>query len=263
MAEIFWKRKTGLSLSQIHIVCPPLRKAFFLPPIDPKAPLEIPLSIENEVAKLRLIKASQIHMNPPLFDEGRAKVFIHPSDLVFTIMLGSHPSKGALCDYIDGFFRLVKSKEGPIVHVFILSQTGKWIEKRLVDDLVSQIMSHPLAPKRLRFYPISRQDDTVVSKLFNRSNATITRSSGITTMELIQSSLGDIWIHQETPRSILGLRHHGMVLWEYGNALYLNQKRGARFVSPQFFEQAFRHYFSQSKEVVVPFQNAPDLSMGY
>lgn len=263
MAEIFWKRKTGLSLSQIHIVCPPLRKAFFLPPIDPKAPLEIPLSIENEVAKLRLIKASQIHMNPPLFDEGRAKVFIHPSDLVFTIMLGSHPSKGALCDYIDGFFRLVKSKEGPIVHVFILSQTGKWIEKRLVDDLVSQIMSHPLAPKRLRFYPISRQDDTVVSKLFNRSNATITRSSGITTMELIQSSLGDIWIHQETPRSILGLRHHGMVLWEYGNALYLNQKRGARFVSPQFFEQAFRHYFAQSKEVVVPFQNAPDLSMGY
>ena len=263
MAEIFWKRKTGLALSQIHIVSPPLRKAFFSPPLDPKQAVEIPLCIENEVAKLRLIKASQIHRNPPIFEESRAKVLIQPKDLVFTIMLGSHPSKGALHDYIEGFFHLVKSKEGPIVHIFILSQTGKWIEKRLVDDLVSQIMSHPLAPKRLRFYPISRQDDTVVSKLFNRSNATITRASGITTMELIQSSLGDIWIHQETPRSILGLRHHGMVLWEYGNALYLNQKRGARFVSPQFFEQAFKPYFSSGKEVVVPFQEAPNLSVGY
>jgi len=262
MAEIFWKRKTGLEMGQIHIVAPPLRRAFFALPAARNVPLTIPLTIENEAAKLRLIKASQIHMHPPVFQDGRGDVLVHPQDLVFTIMLGSHPSNFALYDYIESFFNLVRSKEGPIVHVFILSQTGKWIEKRLVDDLVSQIISHPLAPKRLRFYPISRQDDQVVSKLFNRSNATITRSSGITTMELIQSGLGDIWIHQETPRSILGLRHHGMVLWEYGNALYLNQKKGARFVSPQFFEQAFRQYFNDPKEVVVSFDREPNLGLG-
>jgi hypothetical protein len=261
MAEIFWKRKTGLEMGQIHIVAPPLRRAFFNFPATRDEPLTIPLTIENEAAKLRLIKASQIHMHPPVFQDGRGDVLVQPQDLVFTIMLGSHPSKNALYDYIEGFFNLVRSKEGPIVHVFILSQTGKWIEKRLVDDLVSQIMSHPLAPKRLRFYPISRQDDQVVSKLFNRSNATITRSSGITTMELIQSGLGDIWIHQETPRSILGLRHHGMVLWEYGNALYLNQKKGARFVSPQFFEQAFRQYFNDPKQVVVSFERESNLGL--
>lgn len=182
---------------------------------------------------------------------------IQPQDLVFTIMLGSHPSKGALADYIEGFFRLVSQNEGPIVHVFILSLTGKWIEKGLIDDLVSQIISHPLAPKRLRFYPISKQDDHVISKLFNRSNATITRSSGITTMELIQASKGDIWIHQEPPRSILGIRHHGMVLWEYGNALYLNQKKGARFVSPQFFIQAFQPYFKEAKAPqIIPIHEA-------
>ncbi|MFZ4772364.1 MAG: hypothetical protein ACOYK9_00025 [Chlamydiia bacterium] len=252
LPEIFWKRKTGLPIEQIHIVEPPLRAAFSSPPIDNNLPLELDLCIDSEAAKQRLIKASQIHMQPPLFIDEKARLLIQPEDLVFTVMLGSHPSKGALFDYIEGFFRLVSQKEGPIVHIFILSQTGKWIEKGLVDDIVSQIISHPLAPKRLRFYPISKQNDQVVSKLFNRSNATITRSSGITTMELMKSSKGEIWIHQETPRSILGMRHHGMVIWEYGNALYLNQKRGARFVSPQFFEQAFQHYFKEQRQVIVP-----------
>lgn len=262
MPQIFWKRKTGLPIEQIHIVPPPLRKAFMNPPVNNSQPIDIDLCIDSEAAKLRLIKASQIHTHPPVFFEDKGRVQIQPQDLVFTIMLGSHPSKCALYDYIEGFYNLVDSKEGPIVHVFILSQTGKWIEKGLVDDIVSQIISHPLAPKRLRIYPISKQDDEVVSRLFNRSNATITRSSGITTMELIQASRGDIWIHQEPPRSFLGFRHHGMVIWEYGNALYLNQKRGARFVSPQFFEQAFRFYFKESRQVIVPFEKNLEANLG-
>jgi hypothetical protein len=52
-----------------------------------------------------------------------------------------------------------------------------------------------------------------------------------------------------------------MVLWEYGNALYLNQKKGARFVSPQFFEQAFRQYFNDPKQVVVSFERESNLGL--
>ena len=252
MPEIFWRRKTGLSIEQINLTLPPLRKAFFEPAIDVRNRVQIDLCIDGESAKQRLIKAAQIHMQPPKFIDDKARVEILPNDKVFTVMLGSHPSKSALYDYIEGFYRLVQAKTGPTVHIFVLSLTGKWIEKGIGDDLVAQIISHPLAPKRLRIYPLTKQDDVVVSKLFNRSNATITRSSGITTMELMQSSHGDVWIHQETPRSFLGIRHHGMVIWEYGNALYLNQKKGARFVSPQFFEQAFKAYFKEEKSVVVP-----------
>ncbi len=89
------------------------------------------------------------------------------------------------------------------------------------------------------------QSDDVIATLYYRSDATFTRAGGLTAMELMSVAQGHIWIHSE-------IRHgnnddeklgRGMPIWEKGNANYLQQKKGAQFITPETFIDRCHPYF--------------------
>lgn len=246
--ESFWKRKTSLSIEQIEITKPPLRNAFYETKIESNTPLLLRVELHDLDSKERLLRSTFFCNTPPKFSETEALISIDKEDLVFTMMLGSHPSQCAITHYLREFYLLMEKVEKrlnkiPTTHLFILYQPGKRHELNLSDELVSFILNQHHVPKQFHVYPLTKQSDTIVASLFARSQATITRASGLTSMELLAVSPKEIWIHQEPPSRFFGIGHHGMVTWEYGNALYLIKKRGARLIQPKKVQEALLPHF--------------------
>ena len=89
------------------------------------------------------------------------------------------------------------------------------------------------------------QEDDVIASLYYRSNATFTRSGGLTSMELMSVAQGQIWIHSEVkkPNNHQKKVCKGMPIWEWGNAIYLQKKKGACFIHPETFVEVCKPYF--------------------
>ena len=89
------------------------------------------------------------------------------------------------------------------------------------------------------------QCDDVIASLYYRSDATFTRSGGLTAMELMSVAQGQIWIHSETRHGTINGESlgRGMPIWERGNASYLQEKKGARFITPETFFDGCIPYF--------------------
>ena len=94
----------------------------------------------------------------------------------------------------------------------------------------------PQYPKNVAVIPIAFQADDVVAALLFRSDYTVTRSGGQTTMELLSIARGKIFIHSAAKKGNL---MRGLPFWEGGNALYLQAKVGAELTTPTLFAQHF------------------------
>ena len=104
----------------------------------------------------------------------------------------------------------------------------------LLHKIYNLICSVEEYPNKLTIIPLPFQDDTIIAPLFSRSNATFTRSGGITSLELMAVARGSIWIHMEqhSDSKLLRKPYPYMVSWERGNAFYLYSIKGAQFITP-------------------------------
>lgn len=171
---------------------------------------------------------------------------IEADDKVSTILLGSQPTEEATLKYLRNYIELTKQTaagENHLLFVFCNSHTRH--KNSLLKKVYHLIQKIDKFPHNLTVIPMCFQNDDVISSLYYRSDATFTRSGGLTAMELMSVAQGQIWIHSEVRHGTADSEElgRGMPIWERGNATYLQHKKGARFITPETFIESCHSYF--------------------
>ncbi|MCP5509377.1 MAG: hypothetical protein H7A39_03075 [Chlamydiales bacterium] len=243
--EEFWEKHTGLPLENIIYSHFPLRPKFKnLDPLPKHESCTIAPKIPSD-EEWTLIQAvlDKGHLDydycAPYLD-----ITIPPNAHVSTLMLGSQPAKKATQAYVKSFIQLkttLAMHREDLLFVFCRSHRTK---KSLLNQVCDLITNLKKFPNSLTIIPLTFQDDTVIAPLFARSDATLTRSGGITSMELLSIMQGQIWIHSESkkPHDLL----HGIPFWEKGNAKYLEAEKNAVIITPELFPTKAQNYFTAS-----------------
>lgn len=170
---------------------------------------------------------------------------IDPEDKVFTIMLGSQAAAESTLKYVRNAITMVKEAGDPNknYHVFVFCNRHEMGKDSLFKKVHDLVMSTEDYPENLKVIPLAFQDDDEIAPLYFRSNATITRSGGLTAMELHEVVMGQIFIHSEAKTDNSGniveedlLK--GIPLWEGGNAEYLQKMKGAKIITPDMLATA-------------------------
>jgi hypothetical protein len=249
----FWEKNCHLPLSSVFYAPLPLRPAFFQFGQSPEREFVLNLSIPCN---------DDLHLTYKTLSFGpvkakRAKhsitIPIEKEDRVALMMLGANPNPEAILSYTEGFIRMLQKISDPnrkdLFFIFCSSQVK--IKPNLRTRILNLIQKTKDYPKNLTIIPISHQNDMIIAPLLHRSDATITRSGGLTSMELLSVASGKIYIHKEPsslsfPKFIPSAKifHQGMPSWESGNARYLELRKGAKIITPETFETVSSDYFS-------------------
>lgn len=249
--DLFWKDTCGIDRDSVHYERLPLRPSFNKYQKDQrsKESFDLLLPLQNgkeiELVLKTLKKGSATYQ---LKHQG-LKVSIQPEDQVSVLMLGSHPDEKALLFYAKEFIKVSQEKRymkrKDLLFIFCCNN------KNLQEQIVDIVTSEKDYPSSLSIFPLSFQKDDVIAPLFFRSNATFTKSGGLTSMELLSVCEGKIWIHKADPIQKMRIlrkpkeNHFGMPPWENGNALYLKAKKGADFISPATFREISEPFFEE------------------
>ncbi len=252
----FWKKNCNLPLSSILYAPLPLRPAFFQFGLSPERAFSLNLSIPC---------ASDLHLTYKTLSFGslqakRSKhsitIPIESGDKVALMMLGANPNPEAILAYTNHFIHRLQAISDPTRNdlFFIFCSSQVTIKPNLRTRILNLLEKTKNYPKNLTIIPISHQNDMIIAPLLHRSDATITRSGGLTSMELLSVASGKIYIHKEPssinlPKFIPSTKifHEGMPSWESGNARYLELRKGAQIITPETFETVTNDYFSLEK----------------
>lgn len=208
--ENYWREKTGLEFQQI-VFDPPVKKVF----------KEDVLPVPGE--------------NVSLFLEGYKESFeVAAQDRVGLIMLGGIPTSDAILKYVQTAIKLAKEHptQKDLSRRFLFVACGKK-EFRLYDQVV-ELMTNQDIPSYLKIIPFLNQP---VEKIFGRADFSITRTGGMTSLEILKLKRRKqdnklVLLHAQlnnpnhfefskTKDSQEFLIKKGIPLWEGGNARYL------------------------------------------
>lgn len=239
--ELFWKNHTNLPLANIIYADFPLRPTFksFDEPLPKHKELSIAARIPTtetwECIKPVLSKGTiECDYCPPYLD-----ITIPAHAHLALLMLGSRPAEKATLNYVQEYIRFKQNHPNDLHDVlFVFCRKQHNLASSLLGRLCQSILSLPEFPKNLSIVPLTYQDDAVIAPLFARADASITRSGGITSMELLALMEGQIMIHSETKANAatsLEQLLKGIPAWEKGNARYLQAKKNALIVTPETF----------------------------
>ncbi|MBS0586284.1 MAG: YwaF family protein [Verrucomicrobia bacterium] len=204
----FWQKYYSLSLSSVLYGSLPVR-ASFLKYSDPKVS-------ERELTVL--------------LEEGPFLITAH--DKVALILLGSNPDKKAVKGYIEEFLLKAKGiRKGGHRHILLIFCSKQ-------EDLKEEIKEIAKRAENLIIVPLGYQKEEVTAALLHRADLTLTRSGGLTSMELLLVSRGQILIHK-------GEGSVGMPVWEFGNFSYLEAKKNAALVTPKTLLNFNLSYFDR------------------
>ena len=253
--DAFWMENCGFREEEICYENFPLRAAFEMyrsklnvairrMKIDIKAKNCIEQSLISSAMSLgNLEKESYL---------GKIRITIEPTDRVATIILGSQPAEGATIEYVRHFIKLAQKTGNQGLRCLLFVFCDHYLERQssLLYRVHRTLHSAKNYPKHLSIIPMCFQDDDVIAALYYRSDATFTRSGGLTSMELMAVARGQIWIHSETKGAFEQERLcQGMPIWERGNAYYLEKKKGARFITPDTFSHSCTPFFMPDQTV--------------
>ena len=170
---------------------------------------------------------------------------ISPNDKVFTIMLGSQAAAESTLKYVRNAINVVKQAGNAETkhHVFVFCNRHEMGKDSLFKKVRDLVMETEDFPENLNVIPLAFQDDDEIAPLYFRSNATITRSGGLTAMEIHEVVMGQIFIHSEAKMDNSGNMTEddllkGIPLWEGGNAEYLQKMKGAKIITPDMLATA-------------------------
>jgi hypothetical protein len=253
-AEHFWERYCGLPLSNIFYADFPIRPCFkkYQDLEKMKSPLVLKIILKNPYEKKLVQDLVQTGLSHAVFEESTLTLTLEPEDKVTTLMLGSQTVQEASLHYVKNFIDIIKNDLNTSIryYFFVFCSHRSLEDIPLQDRIHSLIMSYPAYPSNLTIIPMSSQTDDVIAPLYFRSDATVTKAGGITAMELMAVAQGKIWIHREEKTAPLekvlplfsSLPYKGMPKWEYGNATYLGEMKGAEMISPEKFSEASKAY---------------------
>lgn len=232
----FWQQLCGLKPEQITYSIFPIRSEFLLPEnqaISRNACFDLILNFKSREFESIAHCYSQSH-TPMRAENDKLHVSVTPETVVTTIMLGSRPLEKTLVNYAKAFIRGVTRGNLAFNHcIFLICSDRPSVTSPAFNRLKKTVLTHlPLMPN-LAIVPLSFQPASTLAPLILRSDATITCSGGMTSIELMKVARGKIWIHSDqlfdTWESSLGRE---MPIWEIGNAEYLIKKRGAVVINP-------------------------------
>ena len=242
--EEFWQLHTGVPLKNISYASMPLRPSF-------KA-LDLPLSKHKPITIApRICSENEWSLLQPILKLGKLEtdycdpyldLTIPPQAKVTTLMLGSQPAYKATQQYVKHFIDLKRNAPDRHDILFVFCR-----KKNLLKNVCHQIMTVEEFPDNLTIIPLTFQDDSVIAPLIARSDATITRSGGMTTMELLTTMQGQVYVHSEAKirntDAPVEAYLKGIPYWEKGNAQYLIAKKDARITTPDQFPALANNYF--------------------
>lgn len=259
-ADAFWNKNCNITNKEVHYDALPIRPSFIQYAKQKQIPDTLTLNIATHDPK----ETHLIH-RVLSFGTGNAKRMknsiaytIHPEDKVAMLMLGANPHEEAVLEYIKHFINILRERKYKTRkdHLFVCCSKADRVKILTQEKIVQLLKATQGYPKSLTIIPIPYQEDEVIAPLFHRCNATITRAGGLTSMELLTVSHGTIWIHKGSvpkllPRFFLKGKtiQEGMPPWEKGNAKYLQAKKGARFITPQTFNEVTHLYFPEETEI--------------
>ncbi len=240
----FWKEECDLDPSQVIYGSLPLRQSFLSIKDQKYVKKDLSLPIDPQSSKERAQIFSCLEKGKGYYTTENDQIVLHigAEDRVSVIMLGSRPSEPGTLQYLHHFLR-VKQLLGAQEKkdwLFVFCSKDRSPRGLFYDKVVDQVLSFPSFPSHLCVVPLTFQSDRMIAPLFFRADGTITRSGGLTSMELLSVSHGQIFIHSEPPGS--KKQKVNMPVWEEGNALYLEKKKGAKIVlAPLFYETCYEY----------------------
>ena len=251
-AELFWQQNCGLSEKEVHYDNPPLRPTFRIymdKMLQATERIKIHIKINSPCEKPLITNVIKRGNAPVDISQDTISITIEPEDKVATILLGSQPNEGATIKYVKNFISLAKRvEEKEIRHLlFVFCDHHPEQKHSLLRRVHDAIQKSTDYPPSLSIIPMCFQGDEVIAPLFYRSDATFTRSGGLTSMELLSVAQGQIWIHSEMkhgPYNSENLSKGVVPIWERGNAFYLQMMKGAQFITPETFPESCASYFS-------------------
>ena len=238
----FWQMHCRLGLSQIHYEDLFVRSAFLKLRAKPQPDrLDLCVSYQSQ-EELNLIFQSLAKGS--IFykvDKKGLKIQIDQEMRVISLLLGSQPAVQSTLRYVKNWIELARAWRQTRAILFVFcSKYGKGESSLL--RAVSDLVANSAPPRHLTIVPLSFQNEEVVAPLFARSDITCTRSGGQTAMEVMCVLPKSIWIHSEAKKRPYALSNQelldGIPGWESANAAYLQQKVGARLVTPDTFMDA-------------------------
>ncbi len=237
----FWMKHCGLRERDIRYANFPLRAAFTSCVTQSKplgrTKIKVKASSHSEIDLI--VKTIQLGSARKQVDRESVTVIIEPEDKVVTMMLGSQPTEKATVQYIKHFIELFRKvgNRGYCHFLFVFCQYDAYRPTSLLHRVHYAACTAKNYPKHFNIIPMCFQEDQVIATLYSRSDATLTRSGGLTSMELMSVAQGKIWIHSEaeTPFERDRPNYYGMPVWEWGNARYLEEKKGAELITPNTF----------------------------
>ncbi|MBI5272730.1 MAG: hypothetical protein HY861_01960 [Chlamydiia bacterium] len=243
-AEEFWQTNCGLSDKEIHYEDVYVRQAFRKYRQQRRGTENFPLSVRYKTQEeLQLMQKtfSRGSLQPCAMIEGEVRFSIPANAHIITVLLGSQPANESTFNYVKQFLRIASESVGShpcALFVFCAQHIpGHDTLFRKVANYVSAMQKYP---KHFTVVPFSFQNDDIIAPLFFRSDVTCTRSGGQTAMELMCVGSGVMWIHSETRKAegqteefSLEQLLEGIPGWEAANALYLQEVRSAKIVTPE------------------------------
>ena len=248
-ADAFWQKNCGLSEKEVCYESFPLRPSFqkyINTTRKHNERMEIEISVNSAEEKFLItdtIKKGTLHSE---IYRDKIAITIEPTDKVSTILLGSQPTEEATIKYVKKYIEIMRRLGIHERHLlFVFCNSHHEHRNSLLKRVHSLVQKAYHYPENLNIIPMCFQSDDVIASLYYRSDATFTRSGGLTAMELMSVAQGQIWIHSETRHGTINGESlgRGMPIWERGNASYLQEKKGARFITPETFFDGCIPYF--------------------
>ena len=248
----FWQKHCGLCESKITYEDINVRIPFKLLQGSPRLCTEMTLSfnVKNQEEEHLLKEALQLGSVESKVMSKEMEIHIPENGRVVSILLGSQPARVATLNYVKNFIDVARKLSKHSKPLFLFVFCADHIEgskSSLFRDLIDLLKKQPSIPSFLSVIPFSFQSSKVIAPLFHRSIITCSRSGGVTAMELMAVSTGEIWIHSESRKKNPTLNDllKGIPKWESENALYLFKLEGARIVTPETFSSRAEEILSQ------------------
>lgn len=247
----FWQKHCGLSNKIVQYESYYIRQSFkqFIGKKRPKEPMKILVRTENALEAAIMEKMfSKGSVHAEKHKEGYL-FSIDPSDKLFVVLLGSQPSFYGTKGYVHAFIEAVKkySQNNTKAHLFVFCSQYQANKHNLYHHLNEEIAQLQDYPTNFSIIPMSFQKDDVIAPLLFRSDISITRSGGQTSMEIMAVASGMSLIHSETKfrDKELSMKQliSGIPVWEAGNARYMLEKQKSKIVVPEMIPQLAKSVF--------------------
>lgn len=249
----FWKKNCGLLKESVFYEKYPIRNIFkkYQHKKRKDETFFIPIYFKELKQAELMQKSFQRGKIEARFQKDHFKFQIDPDDKLITLLLGSQTVFHSTLSYIEEVINLIKSID-PVkktrFHLFVFCGEYNKKNKELfqaVNDLVQNQIDYP---QMLSIIPMSFQKEDVIASLYFRSDITITKSGGATSMELLCVGQGEIFIHSgikktATRKNLL----KGFPTNELGSALYLEKKAGAKIITPELLCENCKAFFLADK----------------